>query len=71
MVAGNLLRMRVNQGRSEDYLEADRAIDQDTVKRSVAIICTGEREFCLAGGRDDLGFSSTEDDRRRGLQPQG
>ena len=56
MTAYNVVRMRVKPGRNEDYLEAHRAIDRDTFAgmRSVAIIQTGERDFCLIGAWDDM-----------------
>ena len=49
MTAYNVVRMRVKPGRNEDYLEAHRAIDRGTFAgmKSVAIIQTGERDFCL------------------------
>ena len=56
MTAFNVVRMRVKPGRNEDYLEAHRAIDRDTFAgmRSVAIIQTGERDFCLIGEWDSM-----------------
>ena len=56
MTAYNVVRMRVKPGRNEDYLEAHRAIDRDTFAgmRSVAIIQTGERDFCLIGEWDSM-----------------
>jgi Antibiotic biosynthesis monooxygenase len=56
MTAYNVVRMRVKPGRNEDYLEAHRAIDRDTFDgmRSVAIIQTGERDFCLIGEWDNM-----------------
>jgi hypothetical protein len=56
MTAYNVVRMRVKPGRNEDYLEAHRAIDPDTFDgmRSVAIIQTGERDFCLIGEWDNM-----------------
>ena len=56
MTAYNVVRMRVKPGRNEDYLEAHRAIDRDTFAgmKSVAIIQTGERDFCLIGEWDSM-----------------
>jgi hypothetical protein len=56
VTAFNVVRMRVKAGRNEDYLEAHRAIDRDTFAsmRSVAIIQTGERDFCLIGEWDSM-----------------
>ena len=56
MTAYNVVRMRVKPGRNEDYIEAHRAIDRDTFAgmRSVAIIQTGERDFCLIGEWDSM-----------------
>ena len=56
MTAYNVVRMRVKPGRNADYLEAHRAIDRDTFAgmRSVAIIQTGERDFCLIGEWDSM-----------------
>ena len=41
---------------NEDYLAAHREIDRDTFAgmRSVAIIQTGDRDFCLIGEWDDM-----------------
>ncbi len=56
MTAYNVVRMRVKPGRNEDYLEAHRAIGRDTFAgmKSVAIIQTGERDFCLIGEWDSM-----------------
>jgi len=56
MTAFNVVRMRVKPGRNEEYLEAHRAIDRDTFAgmRSVNIIQTGERDFCLIGEWDSM-----------------
>lgn len=56
MTAYNVVRMRVKPGRNEEYLEAHRAIDQATFPgmRSVTIVQTGERDFCLIGAWDSM-----------------
>jgi len=56
MTAYNVVRMRVKPGRNEDYLEVQRAIGHDTFAgmRSVAIIKTGECDFCLIGEWDSM-----------------
>ena len=56
MTALNVVRVRVKPGRNEDYLAAHRAITSDTFPgmKSVAIIQTGERDFCLVGEWDDM-----------------
>ena len=56
VTAYNVVRMRVKPGRNEDYLEAHRAIGRDTFAgmKSVAIIQTGERDFCLIGEWDSM-----------------
>jgi hypothetical protein len=56
MTAYNVVRMRVKPGRTEDYLEAHRAIGRDTFAgmKSAAIIQTGERDFCLIGEWDSM-----------------
>jgi hypothetical protein len=56
VTAYNVVRMRVKPGRNEDYIEAHRAIDRDTFPgmRSVAIIQTGDRDFCLIGEWDSM-----------------
>ena len=56
VTAYNVVRMRVKPGRNADYLEAHRAIDRDTFPgmKSVAIIQTGERDFCLIGEWDSM-----------------
>ena len=56
MTAYNVVRMRVKPGRNDDYLETHRAIDRDKFPgmQSVAIIQTGERDFCLIGRWDSM-----------------
>lgn len=56
MTAFNLVRMRVKPGRVEDYLDAHRAAAPESFPgmRSVAIIRTGERDFCVVGEWDDM-----------------
>ena len=56
MTAYNVVRMRVKPGRDEAYLDAHRAIDRDTFPgmKSVAIIQSGERDFCLIGEWDSM-----------------
>jgi hypothetical protein len=56
VTAYNVVRMRVKPGRNEEYLEAHRAIGSETFAgmRSISIIQTGERDFCLIGEWDDM-----------------
>jgi antibiotic biosynthesis monooxygenase (ABM) superfamily enzyme len=56
MTAFNVVRMRVKPGRNADYLEVHRTIDRDGFAgmRSMSIIQTGDRDFCLIGEWDSL-----------------
>jgi antibiotic biosynthesis monooxygenase (ABM) superfamily enzyme len=56
MTAYNVVRMHVKPGKTDEYLEIHRAIDIGTFPgmRSVAVIQTGEREFCLIGEWDSM-----------------
>jgi hypothetical protein len=56
VTAFNVVRMRVKPGRNADYLEAHRAIDRGSFAgmRSMTMIQTGDRDFCLIGEWDSM-----------------
>ncbi|MFO1141931.1 MAG: antibiotic biosynthesis monooxygenase [Amaricoccus sp.] len=56
MTAYNVVRMRVKPGKNEEYLAAHKALGHEGFPgmRSVAIIQTGERDYCLIGEWDSM-----------------
>ena len=56
MTAYNVVRMRVKPGKNEEYIAAHKALVREAFPgmRSVAIIQTGERDYCLIGEWDSM-----------------
>lgn len=55
MTAFNSVRMTVKPGRNQDFLDAHRKVDRDWPGlRSVNIIQTGDRDFCIIGEWDSM-----------------
>jgi heme-degrading monooxygenase HmoA len=55
MTAFNSVRMTVKQGRNQDFLDAHRKVDRDWPGlRSVNIVQTGDRDYCIIGEWDDM-----------------
>ena len=55
MTAFNTVRFRVKPGRDEEFIEAHRRVDRNWPGlRSVNLIKTGDRAYCIIGEWDDM-----------------
>ena len=55
MTAFNTVRARVKPGRDEEFIEAHRRVDRNWPGlRSVNLIKTGDRAYCIIGEWDDM-----------------
>ena len=55
MTAFNAVRFKVKQGRDEEFIAAHAQVDRDWPGlRSVNLIKTGERDYCIIGEWDDM-----------------
>ena len=55
MTAFNTVRARVKPGRDEEFIEAHRRVDRNWPGlRSVNLIKTGDRSYCIIGEWDDM-----------------
>ena len=55
MTAFNTVRFRVKPGRDEEFIEAHRRVDRNWPGlRSVNLIKTGDRSYCIIGEWDDM-----------------
>ena len=55
MTAFNIVRVRVNEGREQDFIEAHRRLGLDLAGfRRGVLVKTGERAYCVMGEWDSM-----------------
>ena len=55
MTAYNVVRMRVKEGREQDYIDRNWEVDPKSMKglKKISIVSTGDRNYCLIGEWED------------------
>ena len=55
MTAYNVVRMRVKEGREQDFIDRNWQVDPTSMKRlkKISIVSTGDRNYCLIGEWED------------------
>lgn len=55
MTAYNVVRMRVKEGREQDFIDKNWQVDPEAMKvlKKISIVSTGDRNYCLIGEWED------------------
>ena len=55
MTAYNVVRMRVKEGREQDFIDRNWQVDPEAMKglKRISIVSTGDRNYCLIGEWED------------------
>ncbi|MDH3625956.1 MAG: antibiotic biosynthesis monooxygenase [Myxococcales bacterium] len=55
MTAYNVVRMRVKEGREQDFIDRNWQVDPELMKglKRISIVSTGDRNYCLIGEWED------------------
>ena len=55
MTAYNVVRMRVKEGREQEFIDLNWQVDPETMNRlkKISIVSTGDRNYCLIGEWED------------------
>ncbi len=55
MTAYNIVRMRVKEGREQDFVDLNWKVDPESMNRlkKISIVSTGDRNYCLIGEWED------------------
>ncbi len=56
MTAYNIVRMRVKEGREQDFIDRNWQVDPEAMKglKRISIVSTGDRNYCLIGEWEDV-----------------